>query len=114
MQESILFVTYINKCSIKSRHQLFDPSQIDIAHRKRYVPSLFLKLHQSIILEQCNRNLFGLYVYYKFAGHKLLFRLLIFKQHVGLLKKNRHPAKRVFNTNHLLYKMVSIKQKEQI
>lgn len=71
VQESILFVTYIDKRSVESRHQLLDPTQIDVAHRKRYVPSLLLELDQPFVLEQCNRNLFGLYIYYKFAGHNL-------------------------------------------
>ena len=64
MKKSILFVAHIEKRGIESGHYLLDLRQIEIADSISYVAAFLLEGDEPGVLEQRDRDLFLLYVYY--------------------------------------------------
>ena len=69
MKKSIFLVTHVHEAGIQAGHQFLDAAQIHIAHGEGYILSLTLQLHQLLVFQQGNGDLFGLYIYYEFACH---------------------------------------------
>jgi hypothetical protein len=57
MQKSIFFIPYIHKSGIKTGHDLFNFSEINISYGKIITPFLMVKFDQLLILQQCERYL---------------------------------------------------------
>ncbi|MPM98245.1 hypothetical protein SDC9_145430 [bioreactor metagenome] len=62
MNESVLFVSDINKCSIKGRHNTLDLSEIYISNRITTIVLLFVKLNEPMVFHKSNRYLRRTYI----------------------------------------------------
>lgn len=86
MEKGVAFKSNIHKAGVKPRHQFFHFCHVDVSNRERCRALLGLELYQIFVFQQSNRDVFLLDVNYYFAGHFLLFNLVVNKSgHTGFV-----------------------------